>query len=113
MEYKFSVQAMVRGYHIYQNIWDAACGGELLNCERLKGNLRDPSAVAVKKGTRGNHSSWTRFEDHLSIFICRGGVIVCRVNGSLIMLMVKQLWAPKYETILQFFLQFWDKNSCM
>ena len=51
MEYEFSVQAMVRGYHIYQNIWDAACDGELLNCERYIGNPHDPSAVAVKKGT--------------------------------------------------------------
>ena len=51
MEYKFSVQAMVRGYHIYQNIWDAACDGELLNCEKQIGNPHDPSAVAVKKGT--------------------------------------------------------------
>ena len=47
MEYEFSVQAMVRGYHIYQNIWDAACDGELLNCERQIGNPHDPSAIAV------------------------------------------------------------------
>ena len=42
---------MVRGYHIYQNICDAACDGELLNCERQPGNPRDPSAVAVMKGS--------------------------------------------------------------
>ena len=50
-ENKFSVQAMVRGYHIYQNIWDVACDGELLNYEKQIGNPLDPSAVAVKKGT--------------------------------------------------------------
>ena len=31
MEYEFSAQAMIRGYHIYQNNWDAACDGKLLN----------------------------------------------------------------------------------
>ena len=37
MDHKFSVQAMVQGYHAYtyQSIWDAACDGELLT---MKGN---------------------------------------------------------------------------
>ena len=56
---------MVRGY---QNIWDAACDGELLNCD-LKGtepgNPRDPSAVAVMKGlkssVRSKYNRWTCF----------------------------------------------------
>ena len=51
MDHEFSVQAMVQGYHIYQEIWDAACDGELLNCERQPGNPRDPSAVTVMKGS--------------------------------------------------------------
>ena len=50
MDHEFSVQAMVQGYHIYQEIWDAACDGELLNCERQPENPRDPSTVAVMKG---------------------------------------------------------------
>ena len=85
MEYEFSVQAicMVRGNHIYQNIWDAACDGELLNCKRQIGNPHDPSAVAVKKGTTVVGHVSRIISTICSIFICRGGVIVCRVNGSL------------------------------
>jgi len=30
----FSVQAMIRGYHIYKAIWEAAIDGEVLLCER-------------------------------------------------------------------------------
>ena len=41
-----SVEAMVRGYHVYQEIWDAALG-EQLSCKREPGNRKDPFAVAV------------------------------------------------------------------
>ena len=34
----FSVQAMVRGYHIYKTIWEATINGELLAC---KENIHD------------------------------------------------------------------------
>ena len=39
----FKVEAMDRGYHAYQDSWDALIGEELV-C-----NLRDPFAVAVVK----------------------------------------------------------------
>ena len=83
MEYEFFVQAMVQGYHIYQNIWNAACDGELLNCKRQIGNSHDPSAVAVKKGTTVIGYVSRIISTIYSIFIHQGGVIVCRVNGSL------------------------------
>ena len=82
MDHEFSVQAMVRGYHIYQSIWDAACDGELLNCERQLGNPHDPSAVAVKKGSTVVGHVPRVISTICSIFIRRGGTIVCRVNGS-------------------------------
>ena len=40
---------MVRGYHNYQSVWDAAVDSEVLNCYREVGNTHDPSAVAVRK----------------------------------------------------------------
>ena len=43
---KFSVAAMVRGYHIYEDIWDATVGEEL-PCQREPDNRQDPFAVAV------------------------------------------------------------------
>ena len=46
----FSMQAMVRGYHVFKLIWDAACDDDILPCEREVGNPHNPSSVAVKKG---------------------------------------------------------------
>ena len=40
---------MVRGYHEYLYVWDAAIE-EVLLCSNEDGNLHDPYAVAVKKG---------------------------------------------------------------
>ena len=39
---------MVRGYHIYNSIWEAYIGEELL-CQWDGGNRHDPYAVAVPK----------------------------------------------------------------
>ena len=39
---------MVRGYHAYQDSWDALIGEELVRA-REPDNLRDPFAVAVMK----------------------------------------------------------------
>ena len=44
----FEVEAMVRGYHAYQDSWDALIGEELV-CAREPNNLQDPFAVAVVK----------------------------------------------------------------
>ena len=44
----YSVSSMVRGYHEYLHVWDAAIG-EVLLCSNEDGNLHDPYAVAVKK----------------------------------------------------------------
>ena len=49
MEFSFSVDAMIRGYHVYRDIWDAAVGEEL-KCKREIGNQNDPYAVAVIRG---------------------------------------------------------------
>ena len=40
---------MVRGYRVYQSIWDSAIDGENLECFREVGNIHDPSAVAIRK----------------------------------------------------------------
>ena len=46
MAYSLEVDAMVRGYHEYQEIWDAPVGEEL-QCQRETRNLHDIYAVAV------------------------------------------------------------------
>ena len=44
----FSVEAMVRGYHEYQKVWNALIG-EILSCEREVGSIHDTFAVAIIK----------------------------------------------------------------
>ncbi len=45
----FRVEAMVRGYHVYQGVW-APTIGEELSCRKEHGNTQDPYAVAVLDG---------------------------------------------------------------
>ena len=39
---------MVRGYHVYQDVWSARVG-EQLTCDQEPGNRHDTFAVAIKK----------------------------------------------------------------
>ena len=48
MEELSRLLSCVRGYHAYQNVWDAAIG-EILTCEMEPSNSQDHYAVAVKK----------------------------------------------------------------
>lgn len=41
--------SMVRGYHVYKDIWTSQVG-EILPCVKERHNVHDPFAVAVKKG---------------------------------------------------------------
>ena len=73
---------MVRGYHVYQSIWDAANDGEELECCREIGNIHDPSAVAIRKDGMIVIYVPRAISAICSSFICRGGLILCRVSGS-------------------------------
>ena len=44
----FCVEAMIRGYHVYEDIWSAVVGEEL-PCKRERTNTADPFAVSVVK----------------------------------------------------------------
>ena len=45
----FSVQAMLRVYHVYKSIWDNACDDDILLCKREVGYPHNPSTVVVTK----------------------------------------------------------------
>ena len=49
--FEFSIQAMVRVYHVYQDEWDTVIG-EVLQCRRETGNQHDPYAVATLSDER-------------------------------------------------------------
>ena len=71
----------VRGYHVYQDVWDAAIG-EILTCEREPSNSQDRYAVAVKKeGSIVGHLP-KNVSRVCSLFLRRGGTIECTITGT-------------------------------
>ena len=52
MVFAFSIETVVRGYHVYKEIWEAAIDGVELPSKREIGNAHDPFAVAIKKATQ-------------------------------------------------------------
>ena len=77
----FAVESMVRGYHVYKDIWIAAVGEEL-PCVRETENHRDPFAVAkARSGVTVRHIP-RKISSTCSMFLRRGGMINCRVKGE-------------------------------
>ena len=83
---RFTVEAVIRGYHVYKSIWLNLIMKEELSCEREIGNVLDTHAVAIRKTIDGEVTTVGHVPRHISsicsIFIRRGGVIVCKVQGS-------------------------------
>ena len=82
----FRVISKVRGYHVYQSIRPNPLIGEVVSCRRETGNAHDPQAVAMMKLIDGDmhvvgHVPRT-ISSVCSIFIRRGGNIVCKITGS-------------------------------
>ena len=71
---------MVRGYHVYQEVWEV-CIGEILPCIREVGNRHDPYAIAVKKDDIVVGHLPRKIYGICSIFIRRGGEICCTVTN--------------------------------
>ena len=84
--YSFTVISMIRGYHVYKNIWESPTIGEELFCEREIGNPKDPLAVAVMKLIGGENTIIGHIPRIISalcsLFIRRGGILKCSVDGS-------------------------------
>ena len=80
---RFTVEAVIRGYHVYKSIWLNPIMEEELSCEREIGNAQDTHAMAIRKTIDGEVTTVGHVPRHISsIFIRRGGVIVCKVQGS-------------------------------
>ena len=78
--FEFSVQSMIRGYHVYQDEWDAVIG-EVLHCRRESGNWHDPYALATISDGRVVGHVPRKISPICAIFIRRGGSITCTVSG--------------------------------
>ena len=77
----FEIEAMVRGYHIYKDVWSAVIDEEF-PCKREDGNRFDPFAVAVCNGDIVIGHIPRKISSVCSLYIRRGGEIHCRVTGS-------------------------------
>ena len=74
----FEIEAMVRGYHIYKDMWSVVIDHEF-PCKREDGNRFDPFAVAVCNGDIGHVPR--KISSVCSLYIRRGGEIHYRVTG--------------------------------
>jgi len=84
--FSVSVSSAVRGFHVYNDIWMSVVGEEL-TCERQVDNIHDRFAVSVRTkredGTGEIVGHVPKFISTIcSIFIRRGGEIICRVTGT-------------------------------
>ena len=73
---------MVRGYHVYQDIWTAVVDEEF-PCKREAGNRFDPFAVAVMKSDTTTVIGHVprRISSICSLFLRKEGSITCLVTG--------------------------------
>ena len=74
------IECCIRGYHVYRDIWEAAVDEELV-CRPERSNAHDRYAVAVMKNDLVVGHLPSKFSRLYSLFIRRGGVILCRVAG--------------------------------
>ena len=75
------IETVIRGYHIYKEIW-AASIGEVLLCARETANVHDPYAVAVIRRSITVGHVPRALSAVCSLFIRRSGEITCQVTGS-------------------------------
>ena len=77
---------MICGYHDHKSVWENPSISESLICEREISNCYDTHAVAIKKTIKSDIKTVgygpRKISAICSIFIRRGGSIVCLVNGS-------------------------------
>ena len=71
----FEIEAMVRGYHIYKDVWSAVIDEEF-PCKREDGNHFDPFAVAVCNGDIVIGHVPTKISSVCSLYIRRGIQII-------------------------------------
>ena len=79
----FGRELGVRGYHIYQQLWEAAIGEEL-ECQHERGKAADAYAIAISVIREGTVIGYLlkKISCVCTLFIRRGGAILCRVTGS-------------------------------
>ena len=83
MEERFVVETVVRGYHVYKDVWKPRLG-ELLQCKMEFRNIHDPYAVAVVRNDGAEVVGHVprKISSLCYFFIKRKGTIICQVTGK-------------------------------
>ena len=80
----YSMGSVVRGHHVYKEIWTSFIGEEL-SCQREDGNIHDMYAVAVIKELHWRETVVGHLPRQIStvchLFLRKGDVIVCHVTN--------------------------------
>ena len=76
----YCINSVVRGHHIYKDIWTPEIGEEL-TCRREVGNIHDLHAVAILRGRDVVGHVPRTISTPCNVFIRKGGVISCTVSG--------------------------------
>ena len=76
----YTIEAMVRGYHMYKEVWCADFGEELACVREV--NYRDPFAVAVMRSGGVVGHVPRKISSVCSMLLRRGGTISCKVTSS-------------------------------
>ena len=77
----YAVQTVVRGYHVYKQVWSATVG-QVLPCQQERGNVHDPYSVAIVDGNTVVGHVQRAISAVCSLFLRRNGVITCEVIGG-------------------------------
>ena len=88
MSFSFTFDSVIRGHHIYKDIWTPSVG-EILSCKPESGNIHDLYAVAVHRRDRDNITTDSdcivgHVSRSISAVCClflRRGTITCEVTG--------------------------------
>ena len=70
----------VRGYHVYEDIWEVAVG-ETVECVLEPGNFHDKNAIAVEKDGRIIGYLPRKVSHVRALFLNTGGTVRCTVTG--------------------------------
>ena len=78
----FTTDSVIRGYHEYKSIWEAAFG-EVLQCQRERSNRHDPYSYTVAVVKDGNVVGYVprKLSAICAMFLHQSESITCQVNG--------------------------------
>ena len=78
---EYEMMSCVRGYHIYQSVWDS-CVGEMLHCGSDRHNSHDRYAISVTKDETIVGHLPRKISQTCTLFLRRGGTIHCVITGG-------------------------------